>query len=90
MRSLQVRGSEVEMPRKPRRAKLTIEESYSYLGAGSRKINWLRLTYKNGEPAMHSETVEQPKRARAAIIRAMVDVLESEGYVVTKPEEAGR
>ena len=75
------------MPRKPRRAKLTIEESYSYLGAGSRQINWLRLTYKNGEPAMHSETVEQPKRARAAIIRSMVDVLEDEGYVVTKPEE---
>lgn len=70
------------MPRKPRRAKLTIEGEVDTGGLVPDK--WLRLTYKNGELAMHSELLAKPKRARAAIIRAMVDVLEDEGYVVTK------
>lgn len=51
---------------------------------------WCRLTHRNGEIALAGEGVSNPKRARSAIIRAMIDVLEDEGYVVTKPEEAGR
>jgi hypothetical protein len=74
------------MPRKPRRAKLEIYDRQTDAGG----VIWLRLSARNGEPLMHSEAVWQPKRARAAIIRAMVDVLESEGYVVTKAEEASR
>lgn len=86
MRSLQVRGSEVETPRKPRRAKLEIKG----LSYGEGHQQWCRLTHRNGEIALAGEGVSNPKRARSAIIRAMIDVLEDEGYVVTKPEEAGR
>ncbi len=70
------------MPRKPRRAKLEI--------CGLSESGWLRLTARNGEKLMHGERVDKPPRARAAIIRAMIDVLEDSGYVVAKAEEAGR
>ncbi len=73
---------------KPRRAKLTIEEPLHVGIFGDDK--WLRLTHRNGEIAMMGEGVRNPARARAAIIRSMVDVLEDAGYVVTKAEEAGR
>jgi hypothetical protein len=74
--------------RKPRRAKLTIEEPVYGDIFGPKQ--WLRLTARNGEILLSGEQVSNPKRARAAIIRAMVDVLEDEGYVVTKAEEASR
>jgi len=54
------------------------------------KSPYIHLRARNGEILMHSEMLSSPKRARAAIIRSMVDVLEDAGYVVTKPEEAGR
>ena len=73
------------MPRKPRRAKLTIEGEVDTGGLVPDK--WLRLTYKNGELAMHSELLANPKRARAAILRAMQDVLISEGFTVIPPEK---
>ena len=74
------------MPRKPRRAKLEIYDRQADAG----DVIWLRLSARNGEPLMHSEAVWQPKRARAAILRAMIDIVEDEGYVVAKAEEAGR
>ncbi len=73
--------------RKPRRAKLTIETPYP---DDDGAIRWVRLTARNGEILMSSEGLTNAKRSRAAIIRSMVDVLESEGYVVAKAEEAGR
>ena len=59
------------MPRKPRRAKLEIYDRQTDAG----DVIWLRLSARNGEPLMHSEAVWHPKRARAAIIRSMVDVV---------------
>lgn len=71
----------------PRRAKLTIEEPMHVGIFGSDK--WLRLTHRNGEIALAGEGVKNPTRARAAIIRAMVDVIEDSGRVVLTPEELG-
>lgn len=69
------------MPRKPRRAKLEI--------CGLSESGWLRLTARNGEKLMHGERVDKPRRARAAVLRAMVDVIEDSGRVVLTPEELG-
>ena len=83
------------MPRKPRRAKLTIGKinvMRADLGDVSRE-NWVRLVASNGHCLMHSETYSttgNARRAKADIEAAMVDYLESRGYVVTKAEEAGR
>lgn len=70
--------------RKPRRAKLTIEEPVYGDIFGPKQ--WLRLTARNGEILLSGEQVSNPKRARAAIIRAMVDVLRDEGFTVEGPE----
>lgn len=75
------------MPRNPRRAKLTVTSR------GLRNLTWVRFSYSNGEPAMHSEVYDSAsnaRRAKADIEAAMLDYLRSRGYVVTKPEEAGR
>lgn len=60
------------MPRKPRRAKLTIEERVDGWGC---KYSWCRQTARNGEILFTGEFVSSGKRARAAIIRSMVDVV---------------
>ena len=74
--------------RKPRRAKLTATRRPFQDGT-----HWVKLVYANGLIAMHSETyysASNARRAKADIEAAMVDYLESKGYVVTKAEEAGR
>lgn len=78
------------MPRKPRRAKLTIEQTAERHVRTMRPRYWCRLTGRNGEVQLGGETLSNGPRARAAIIRAMVDVIEDAGYVVAKAEEASR
>ena len=89
------------MPRKPRRAKLTIEERVDGWGC---KYSWCRQTARNGEILFTGEFVSSGKRARAAIIRSMVDVvtedeagvalviaaLERQGYVLLTEEKLGK
>ena len=55
----------------------------------NRRTQWVRLIAANGEVLMHSEIYETPsnaRRAKADIEAAMVDYLESRGYVVAKAE----
>ena len=51
---------------------------------GSTQAEFVRLTAKNGETLMHGEMVVDGPRAREAVINAMVEVLRSEGWSVTK------
>lgn len=76
---------------KPRRAKLFVRASSP--GLTGTKVHWVRFNYANGEGAMHTEiydSASNARRAKADIEAAMADYLRSKGYVVTKPEEAGR
>lgn len=72
------------MPRKPRRAKLTIEGV---------KSPYIHLRARNGEILMHSEMLSSPTRARAATIRSMVDVVTGDDaglqLVVSRLREMG-
>lgn len=75
--------------RKPKRAKLTIHHpNPRSLGEGDDGYYaWIKLVARNGQTLATSEMYvsdRNTKRGRAAIIRSMVDVLESEGFVVTK------
>ena len=70
-----------------RTAKLTIE------GPGLLKDHfWVQMRARNGEIIISGETYPSKanaKRARAAILRSMIDVLRAEGWTVEPPEVKG-
>ena len=61
----------------PRRAQLLVGPAVS---GGE----YVRLKASNGEPLMHGEVLSDGERGREAVINAMVEVLEAEGYLVTR------
>lgn len=77
------------MPRKPRRAKLEIQHTDPDTARWMESQTWCRLVGRNGKIQMAGELLGNGPRARAAIIRAMVDVIEDSGRVVLTPEELG-
>ena len=48
----------------------------------------VHLTASNGEPLMHSKTLVNPGLGRIEIIRAMIEMIEGEGFTVIN-ERAG-
>lgn len=65
-----------------RRASLTIREVKGNIFR-KRGQHFVILTASNGEPLLHGEThpsYNHAKRSKDAVIRAMIQVLENEGY----------
>ena len=70
-----------------RRATLTVRAVKSKL-AHKRGQHFVILTASNGEPLLYGETHPSryhAERGRNAVIRAMIEVLENEGYDVKSP-----
>ena len=55
-----------------------------------RNDRFVRLTASNGESLLHGEILDDAERGRVAVINAMVQVLQGEGYTVTPPETKGK
>lgn len=62
-------------------ATLTVEQGKTMI---SKQKEFVTLTASNGEPLMHGEMLHDGERGRQAILDAMIEVLRSEGYEVTR------
>lgn len=71
-----------------RRASLTVRATKANLFKRRRDQHFVILTASNGEPLLYGETHPTHANANAsrkAVIRAMIEVLEGEGFYVGKP-----
>lgn len=68
-----------------RRAKLEVKAASTNTTQSLNKVHFIGFTASNGEPLMTSETHPNKwagERSRQAIVQAMIEVLEAEGYTV--------